>query len=239
MATVGFAQGYITFNATGNPTVDTNTALSPLFGGSGAGGITGLTASGTTSPGAFYYALLVTAQGTYGTVSSDTSVWDGTWTAVPFGAGMTNSITAGRVAAPPGNTSVSGVVNNLAQSWVGNSLATGGTDSTTNDIVLVGWSSTLGTTWAAAAAELNAIKLGALAPANSFFGESAMGYLAPNSASPGANIFSIAATPNGLPIDNNGAALAMQLYSVNVPEPTTMALAGLGGLALLLFRRRK
>jgi hypothetical protein len=29
------------------------------------------------------------------------------------------------------------------------------------------------------------------------------------------------------------------LYLVPVPEPTTLALAGLGGLSLLLFRRQR
>jgi hypothetical protein len=29
------------------------------------------------------------------------------------------------------------------------------------------------------------------------------------------------------------------MYEIPIPEPTTMALAGLGGLSLLLFSRRK
>ncbi len=43
IATAAFAQGYVNFNAGSTPIVDTNTALSPLFGGTGLGGVSGVT----------------------------------------------------------------------------------------------------------------------------------------------------------------------------------------------------
>lgn len=107
---------------------------------------------------------------------------------------------------------------------------------TYNNIVLVGWSANLGTTWAEVSAELIATYFGASFPANAFFGESMIGYLTPNEASPGAAIFGSAADANGLPI-YNPATDPMVLYPS--PEPSTLALAGLGGLSLWLFRRRK
>ncbi len=51
MSGAAFAQGYINFNATGNPTVYTNIS-DPLLGGP-TGGPT------MTAPGNYYYALLV------------------------------------------------------------------------------------------------------------------------------------------------------------------------------------
>ena len=52
---------------------------------------------------------------------------------------------------------------------------------------------------------------------------------------PGATVFGTAASAQGLPI----FSLLTPLYLVPVPEPTTLALAGLGGLSLLLFRRQR
>jgi hypothetical protein len=48
-------------------------------------------------------------------------------------------------------------------------------------------------------------------------------------------VFGTTATAQGLPIQS----LLTPLYLVPVPEPTTLALAGLGGLSLLLFRRQR
>jgi hypothetical protein len=45
-------------------------------------------------------------------------------------------------------------------------------------------------------------------------------------------------TPEAL-FSGTGITQGFTLFAVPVPEPATMALAGLGGLSLLLFRRRK
>jgi hypothetical protein len=77
-----------------------------------------------------------------------------------------------------------------------------------------------------------------LAGAMGFFGETTIGNVNPAAASPGNPIFFTSSTPlaNSDPI----FSLNTQMYQlVPVPEPATMALAGLGGLSLLLFRRQR
>jgi hypothetical protein len=46
--------------------------------------------------------------------------------------------------------------------------------------------------------------------------------------------FGTGGTAQGTPITT-----PTDLFVVNIPEPTTMALAGLGAAALVIFRRRK
>ena len=75
-----------------------------------------------------------------------------------------------------------------------------------------------------------------------FFGISVTGYLNPAPAGNfGSAVFSASQNANGLPINN--IASPMQLYHLPLtpitPEPSTIALAGLCGLTLFLFRRRK
>ena len=101
---------------------------------------------------------------------------------------------------------------------------------------MVLWSANLGTTWAAAEAALN--DWGSAPIAGAFLGVSQTGYITTlaTSVSPGAAVFAGGASAQGLPIDS----LLTPMYALQVvPEPATMALAGLGGLALLLIRRRK
>ncbi len=240
MSGAAFAQqGYVYFNAAqtpANPYVVTNTAISPLFGGSGLGGVSGLTIAGTGAGGqAFYYALLVSGMTSYGVPSADTAVWDGTWTYT--GIMSSNSVVAGRVWPGSALTYVGSIVNNLGQTWNGNGESMGGADGVTNSIVLVGWSANWGSSWSEVSADLAAYAAGGSAPSGLFFGESTIGYLVPNYITPGAAIFGSAADANGLPI-YNPSSNPMELYAVPVPEPGTMALVGLGGLSLLLFRRR-
>ena len=106
-----------------------------------------------------------------------------------------------------------------------------------NNFLLVGWSASVGTNWAQVSAELTANSW----IANGFFGVSALGNsyagAGPNSLS-AVSIFGVTANAPG------GLANGITLFSVTagggpVPEPSTMALAALGGASLLLFRRRK
>ena len=170
----------------------------------------------------YYYALLISPW--TGSVTTDTAVWDGTWTCGGITA-TNSSVLAGRVNAQGFAINVGSLV--------------GWNAGTTNNIVLVGWSANLGTSWAAVSADLAFYAANGVSFYAGYFGESAIGYLNPNAAAPGAALFGNAPTANGLPI-YNPATNPMELYILDTagPEPSTMAFVGLGGLVLWLFRRR-
>ena len=205
-------------------TAQTNaTVCSPLFGGGSTGGGTvGATAGGAT---AFYYELLYNTAFTGSQIASPTlaALTDGSW--IDSGLEATNTGIAGRILpiAPSTQASVAG--------WAGGIGSLGGK---TNNIVLVGWSANLGTSWSVVSGELANWGFNPLFP-NAYFGESTTGYLVPNQGNPGCTVFVTTATLNGLPINS----VNTQLYLLPTPEPSTIALAGLGGFTLLLFRRRK
>jgi hypothetical protein len=99
---------------------------------------------------------------------------------------------------------------------------------------VAGWSANLGPTWKSTwlvnnqPAPINSAVWGS-AP-NTFFGLSPIGSGTAGGGSPPAPAWGIFA----------GTGLAgFNLTPVGVPEPTSMALAGLGAAALLIFRRRK
>jgi len=226
LATAGaaFAQGYVNCSIAANSMTAQNnsTVYSPLFGGGTAtGGAIGATASGYS--GLHYdYELLYSSFN--GTITTDTSVWDSNWH--DAGLSATNSGTASRLIAITAGNQYLQV--GLPSSW-GN--------GTTNNIVLVGWSSNLGSSWSIVSAELANWQAdqGNFSGTNVFFGESTFGWLNPSVGAPGPNVFNTTATPNGLPI----FSLNTQLYLLPTPEPASLALVGLGGLSMLLFRRRK
>jgi hypothetical protein len=200
-------------------TAQTNTAVGPLFGGAGTGGTVGNTGSATGTGLGYDYELLYTSYsggGSLATIPNLTSLltWQDT------GLSATNGNTAGRLTVINGNTAA-------VVPW-----ASGTTDS----IVLVGWSANLGSTWGAVSNELaNDTYLTVLAGQLGFFGVSTTGFIAAASGNPGANVFNNASiSGTGTPI----FSLNTQLYGLAVPEPATMALVGLGGLSLMLFRRR-
>jgi hypothetical protein len=110
----------------------------------------------------------------------------------------------------------------------------------TNNIMMVGWSANLGTSWLIVSNELATWNTGGqpFLSQSAFFGVSATGYINPGSSNPGVSLFVTSPTPNGLPI----YSLNTQLYLLPLtitPEPSTFALAGLGALSLLLFRRQR
>jgi hypothetical protein len=204
-------------------TAQTNsTTYSPLLGGGSAiGGAVGPTGVGSLNT--YYELLYTTFSGTQATIPSLSALF--TWSDTGLGA-TNNPVSAGRLAVVNPNTAAT-------VPWSG---------STTDSIVMVGWSADLGTTWlgvsnllAAAAAGNNAPLQAQLAGQQGFFGVSSTGYTASGSSNPGATLFATAANAQGLPI----FSLLTPLYLVPVPEPTTLALAGLGGLSLLLFRRQR
>jgi hypothetical protein len=214
MSGAAFAQGSVNWAGISPAamTAETNESmLSPLFGG----GATGVGVNGPVAPaGAYYFELLYAPYtGVQATIPSLAVLLS--WS--DAGLGATNGNTAGRLA--PINGNAGAVVP-----W---------SPGTTDSIVLVGWSSNLGTTWGAVSNVL--AYWGDLLISSAYLGVSTTGYITPlaSSVSPGAQVFGSAPTPQGLPI----FSLNTPLYFVPVPEPGTLALAGLGGLAFWLFRR--
>jgi len=223
VAGAAFAQGTISWSGTLTFAAITgyyNNNYSTLFGGSGGG--TG-TATPTT-PNGFYYELLYNTAFTGSAVAKPASIAALASGWVDTGLeGNNSTATAGRILAMSGNTAA------VIPGWAGGIGTQGGT---TNNIILVGWSSNLGTSWAAARTLLlnwdNSVT-------GAYFGMSNTGYIVPNTGSPGVTVFGGTANANGLPIFSP----ATQLFAIPVPEPATFALAGLGALSLLLFRRRQ
>jgi hypothetical protein len=227
LATGAFAQGYVSFgNGTGT-LEDTNLINSPFFGGPG-GGNSGVQA-GATSVGAsalYYTALLTEAYS--GSLTTDTNVFDGTWT-------FTGLQTQNRPSGQPGT-----VLNISDQPTANGTWGIG----TTQQFILVAWSANLGSTWATVSNELNlAMFQGNYAPLEAqlggeapFIGVSAVSFAAAQPAPTATPAIlwssSLGPQPYGNPISSGIA-----LYII-APEPATMALVGLGGLSLLLFRRQ-
>ena len=105
----------------------------------------------------------------------------------------------------------------------------GGAENATDAWVQIkGWSSSFGTDWAAA-------QVGA-ATGNGYFGQTTVinALALGASTGPGAALWQTAAGTDPHKFAGGGITLF-----TTVPEPTTMALAGLGVAAMLIFRRRK
>jgi hypothetical protein len=245
MTGAAFAQGYVNW-APNSPdvTFETNSLVySPLFGGgnapayiNGAVAAAGLTA--TTASG-FYYELLTQAYS--GSPSTDTTVWDGTWTGAAGIGGLNMTGVNGTGLPTHAGWVTAGTVNGASGASVQVNWASGITQS----VVLVGWSANLGSSWVTVSNILGQLSVGNQAPllaadpsgTQAFFGETTIGSINPTAAAPGDTIFYSSSAP--LATGNPIFSLNTQLYLLPVPEPATMALAGLGGLGLLLFRRRR
>ena len=174
---------------------------------------TGVAANG------FYYALLV--QPNTGALSAVNPL-DGNYSLAMM---ATNFGVAGGVRGV--GADAGGAVNN----WGAPSGATYNTGSQ-DYYILVGWSSSLGTTWAAVQTEL---QTGNWAAAGAFgVSQLGMGYSGGGPNNLGApNVF-------GTGVNAGGLTQGLTLFTVvPSPEPASMALIGLGGATLLLFRRKK
>jgi hypothetical protein len=229
-----YAQGTINSIAPGgNFTSQTNTTTYSFIQGGGAVVGGSQAAGNAASAVGFYYELLYSTTPFNGSSiaqpNSTSALFGGTWQDV--GLTYTNqSGTTGRIQPTAPNASYNEPAG----------MGAGGVGvGQTNYLVLVGWSANLGTSWSVVSNELATGSYATvLGSGIGFFGESATGYLVGNTGNPGVNPFGTVAGANGLPI----IGTANQLYELSgtaVPEPSTMALAGLGGLSMLLFRRKK
>jgi hypothetical protein len=122
-------------------------------------------------------------------------------------------------------------------------LLTGGTSvvdnmwayNTTNAFFIFGWSVSLGTTWGEISNQLVDINNGYWPLTEGYYGASQVGFGQPGGGSPSLPTFHIFGGAS-----NQGSGVSgFTLGAIPIPEPGTLALTSLGGLSLLLFRRRK
>jgi len=213
LAVGAFAQGTINFlNGTTTLTRTNGTGI-------------GLTA-GNTSPGAGYYYAVFTASSSITSVTAQdllSSSW--TWTGI---YGTNTAATTGGRFSGGGNVAT----------------ATGWQPGQTNSYCVVGWSADLGASWSSIAAQLQgstftggAYRGNNWSKTGGFFGLSSVGFGASGggpSGLPAFSLFGSTPTGQGTPISSG-----FDLFATQVPEPSTLALAGLGAAAIVIFRRRK
>jgi len=221
LTVAAFAQGTVNWTAPSGLFIGNvdSTHFSSFFGGGNTGsGTVGATPSSSTS--VFYYELL-----------TSTSLTTAPTTISGLGSWLDTGLEAQNSAAANGRVILLGSANNaIANNWpAGN----------TQNIIMVGWSANLGTTWSAA---LSALQNWNNSTANAFFGVgTSVGNETIGSGNVGITVLGVG-TGAGTTQINDAASnpLVMQLLPTTVvPEPGTMALAAVGGLSLLAFRRKK
>jgi len=213
---IAFSQGVVNFFNTLTTLVRTNAA--------GIGGAAGNTAP---SPGGFYYAVF-TAPPTV-TSLSPADLLTPTWTFTGLYGSNIPTSTGGRL---------SGGLDAI--------VPTGWPAGVTNSFVVVGWSANVsGKDWSLVAAQLtgasfqNGVWTGpnwSPSSQGGFFGTSAVGFgvaSLPGSALPAFSLFGTTPNAQGTPIGG------FDLFVVNVPEPSTLLLAGIATAALSLLCKRK
>src|ERR1035438_2569576 len=125
MAAGVFAQGYVSLANNSSLLVLTNGGVSSQFGwGNDSASAAAGEAPNTT---AYLFAMLV--QPYDGTITTDTNVWDGSWSFTGLITSNLQSGTAGRIAP---------LLNVQANNWPA---------GVTNQVIIVGWSVNMGSTW--------------------------------------------------------------------------------------------
>ena len=214
VAYISNAQGLINFNNSSGATtrIITNSAVGV------AGTVGGYASPLNLGTASYYYALFYS--------STATTVFGLTGAVIPMSAGNLGSYVYG-----DGAWTFEGMATNGAArtgqiaGLTSINVNTGGT----GNFVVLGWSANIGSTWGQVQ--------------NYLLSPTALGSPAYIGESPVSGAITLGnGTTIPTPLLFQASAPALQGFTlglVPVPEPTTMVLAGLGGLSLLLFRRRK
>jgi PEP-CTERM motif len=228
-----FAQGTVQWTAPGSGFIgQTNGSTYSTFVssvGNPLGLSSGVTAASATTGNLYYYELL--SSSSLSSAPTSLSQFSGTLATAWLDTGltMTNANTSnGRITPVNGGSAATGNGNNLP---TGSAL----------NLVIVGWSANLGTSWATALANLNNwATFSQTLSGTAWFGVGgSVGNQTFSTASPGTLVIGSNAGQINDTTSGAGPLTMYSLYTAPVPEPSTMALAGLGGAALLMFRRRK
>jgi hypothetical protein len=235
LSLAAFAQGTVSWTGVagtfiGSTNGGTYSSFSAVNGSTGVGSTGNTLGNNTANDTAlgyngYYYELLVSSSaGSAPTTFSQFSAWSDANLQATNGPGSN-----GRIIQT--GTGGAGNVANNTQATANNWPA-----STTESVILVGWSANLGTTWATALANAQNQSFLAGLSSYAYWGVSSLGSLASASGNPGVTVFG-----TGVGQINNAAtpAVLQPLGVTAVPEPTTIALAAIGGASLLLFRRKK
>lgn len=219
-------QGLLNFNNSSSARISVNSVI-----GGGATGYTPATA-GTFYYALFYAASTVTTVDGVSTAFAPTSgsnlnsqwVWNDTnWHFAGNGLTYTDNGNAYTSSGYAQSTSTAGRLTGQVPDVVGGAIG-----GSFYDFVIVGWSSTIGTTWA----QVQTFLTSGTVAGSMYLGESAVSVpfqLGDNQT-----------TPTNPILSGSGAVNGFTVGLLNpIPEPSTMLLAGLGGLSLLLFRRRQ
>ena len=207
------AQGFVTFgSSTQNVSTNNVTANDPTLGASASGK--------TSGAGSYYYALFYSTSQTAIGGSSAAAQGNAAQGLLNPANGWTFS---GDYAS---STATVGRWTSLNPNADGTSTVSGLAGGASAQFAILGWSANLGTT-------LAALQVSILAQAHGFLGQSIVsGAL---QAGDGALV-----TPATI---SSGGAPGIQGFTLGalapVPEPTTLALAAIGGASLLMFRRKK
>jgi hypothetical protein len=225
------AQGLVSITA-GGGTVQTNGAL---LGGV-SGNIRGL--------GNYDFELLDMTSTAWSALSSQGQAAAGNLFA--NGAYATNGVWSdsgltGNSSSTAGAVSGSGGTGGTTAANWGAPTSSAYTSGSIDYYVIVGWSSNEGTTWAAVSQELASGNWNVLG-AGAWFGETtvAYNYAGGGGGSPAASVVNLWGNSGGTGLAGSGeSGTNPELVLTPVPEPTTLALAGLGGISMLFLRRRK
>jgi hypothetical protein len=204
---LSFGQGYVAFNNSSSTRFSTNSAVGQAF------------VTATAKPIGSYYFALFAAPSTQNTISTAVDPTLNGWT---FVALAQNTAQAGRL--DGNNFDTTGGVFNAVQT-------PGFAGGTTADFAVAGWSSSIGTTWAAAQAWWSNGSHDGSASVSGSFG------IAPNVGND--VIIANAGGPYNGFFGTGAGQIAGFGLTYYVPEPSTFALAGAGAAAMLIFRRRK